>query len=260
MTVNIEELREHLCHALCAEVGVSLGASDTLSVSLPLVARDGDHLTAYLKQRPAGWRVSDMGNTLMRLSYEHDLPRLLSGAREKLFVSTLMESGLQEDDGELFLDVPADNLTGGLFALAQGITRVEGLGLWSHGRVESTFYDDLRAAVLSSAPAEDVTENYAVPNIADSESYPVDFRIATSHRPLFLFGVNNKDKARLTTIVLLHLQAQHVSFDSMVVCADFETLARADRTRLMNAANDTVPSISNVVAIRQKIQHRRAAV
>ena len=258
MTATAEALRESLCATFCRDVAVVQRAG-ALAVSLPIVGRDGDHLTAYVTPTTGGWRVSDKGATLMRLSYENDLAKLLTGARERLFNTVLQESGLQEDDGELFTEVPADALSMGLFALGQGTTRIEDLGLWTRNRVESTFTDDLRAVLVEAVGAANVTEGYEVPGLPGAENYPVDFCIQTPGLPLYIFGVGNKDKARLATIILQHLAAYTQRFNSMVVYADVDDIPKADARRLMIAANDAVPSITERDGIKAKIAHRMIA-
>lgn len=232
---------------------------EIVSISLPLVGRDGDHLMAYVTQTPHGWKVSDMGTTMMRLSYENDLSALLTGSREKLYNMILAETGLAEDDGEIFLDAPADGLPMALFALGQGLTRLEDLGLWTRTRVGSTFYDDLRSLLVEIVPDTDLEESYIVPGIEGAQNYPVDYMIRTPGRPLYLFGVINQDKARLATIILQYLAKQSANFDSIVVCSDIDDIPKTDVRRMMNAANDVVASIDDRAVIRQKIEHRRAA-
>lgn len=254
--IDLAELKQTLCSAFCADVGIR-SSGDMVSVSLPMTARDGDSFCIYLSRSRSGWRLSDAASTMMRLSYENDLSKLLTGPRLRLYEAILAENGLQEDDGELFAEVPADQLIAGMFRVGQGISRIEDIALWTRSRVESTFYSDLRAAILATVPAEDVTEGYT-PDFEGGEDYQVDYRIEAPARPLFVFGVNGKDKARLTTITLLKLKASGTRFDSMIVCSDIADLPRADESRLLSAANDIVPSIANVTAIREKIEHRRA--
>ena len=254
--IDVDELKETLCSAFCSNVGIR-SSGDLVTVALPVAARDGDSFTVYLTRSKSGWRISDAANTMMRLSYENDLAKLFTGPRARLYETILAENGLQEDDGEIFTEVAADQLVGGMFRLGQGLSRVEDIALWTRSRVESTFYSDLRSAILGAVPAEDVTEGYT-PDFAGGQDYQVDYRIEAVGRPLFVFGVNGKDKARLTTITLLKLKEAEVRFDSMIVCSDIADLPRADESRLLAAANDVVPLISNVVAIREKIAHRRS--
>lgn len=257
MTIDTESLQKQLCSAFCDDVKVA-AREDSVRVSLPLVARDGDHHTVYLSRGNGGWRISDMGSTMMRLSYENDLNSMLAGPRGDLLQQILSESGVNEDDGELFLEVPSDSLLRGLFSLGQSAARIEDLGLWSRSRVESTFHDDLRNILYEVVAPDRITENYAIPGIEDSGLYPVDFYIQAQRRPLYLFGVNTSDRARIATIVMQHLLHENHDFDSFVVCSDFFGLPKVDGARLMNAANDVLPSLKSAADLRRKLEHRIA--
>lgn len=255
MNIDLAGLKQQLCNAFCQDVRISL--SDGIArVSLPMTGRDGDGLTAYLQPISAGWRISDMGTTMMRLSYESDLSKLFTGARGKLFETILKEGGLAENDGELYLEVSSDAIPHGLFTLGQGLTRVEDIGLWTRSRIESTFYEDLAAVLDGFLPPDQFERGYVVPGVPNGDSYPVDYYIHTRRRPLYLFGVNTKEKAMLTTIILQHLVAAQQDFDSMVICSNIEEIPKLDRRRLTNAANDVVATIQDTDVIRSKIEHR----
>lgn len=255
MKIDHHAIQQQLCATFCSDVRVTLG-DGFARVNLPMTGRDGDGFTAYLQPISAGWRISDMGSTMMRLSYENDLAKLFTGARGKLFETILKEGGLEEDDGELYLEVPADAIPRGLFTLGQGITRVEDIGLWTRNRIESTFYEDLAAVLESILPPGQFERGYVVPNVPNGDSYPVDYFIRTPRRPLYLFGVNTKEKAMLTTIILQHLQAAKQDFDSMVICSNMDEIPKLDRRRLINAANDVVANIQDTDAIIMKVEHR----
>ena len=253
--VEIQGLKELLCNTFCADVGIR-AAGNLLSVSLPMTARDGDSFCVYLTRTRAGWKLSDAATTMMRLSYEGDLNALLSGARARLYTTILAESGLQEDDGEIFTEVPADQLVSGMFRLGQGLSRIEDIALWTRNRVESTFYHDLQTAVMAAVPSADVTPDF-VPDFEGGADYQVDYRIETGSWPLYLFGIGGKDKARLTTITLLKLKHAKQEFDSIVVCNDISELPKADVSRLLAAANDVVPNVASIDSMREKIEHHR---
>ncbi len=220
---RIEQAQADICSLLCNEVSTAI-KGNILLVSLPLERRDGDLVTLFVEPSPAGWRVSDKATTLMRLSYENELSKLLSGARGKLFYTLLSEAGLSEDEGEVYCEVPGDQLSVGLFRLAQGIVRIEDLGLWTRNRTESTFYDDLREKLTSLVPKERLQENYVVPGVEQAENYVVDYMVQTGGRPLFIFGVNGRDKARLATITLQHIQHFEENFDSLVVFSQLKDI------------------------------------
>lgn len=256
--MKAEDIQEHLCGLMCQEVRV-VDRRGQLVVSLPFEGRDGDHLVVHLQPEAQGWRISDRANTFMRLSYENDLSKLLSGARGKLYEQVLRESGILEDDGELFIVVGTDELARGLFRLGRGMSRLEDLGLWSRGRVESTFYDDLASVLRDAVGGACLIRDYVDPDVPESESYPIDFYVQGAHAPLYMFGIKGADKARLTTLTLQHLKAHAGSFDSLVVVSDLGDISKPDIERLSKVANDMVFGLEDTDALRDKIDHRLRA-
>lgn len=92
-----------------------------VAVTLPMTARDGDVIVAYLKPESAGWKITDMGTTMMRLSYEMDLNKILTGSRGNLYQALLSESGLNDDDGEIYLLSDAQSLMRNLLGLGKAL-------------------------------------------------------------------------------------------------------------------------------------------
>lgn len=200
-----------------------------------------------------------MGITVMRLSYENDITALFKGTRGKLFQSIISENGVAEHDGEIYLEVPADKLMQGIFSVGQTASRIGDLSLWTRTRTESTFFEDLRERVYESVPREKVKEDYIVAGIPDPESYPVDYMIETGSRPLFIFGVNSQERARLATITIQHLRAHSPKFDAMAALSRLNDVPQQDLKRLMFAANDVIPSIDDGHAFASKISHHLTA-
>lgn len=258
MNIDVSALQNSLCNAFCSDVRATL-RGDKVVIALPLSGRDGDMMTVYASQSAGGWRLSDMGNTFMRLSYENDIGKLMTGARAKLYDGILAESGLSEDDGEIYVTAPADGLIKGLFALGQGMVRIEDIGLWTRSRIESTFYEDLSEIVTSSIEADKLHRDYVIAGLPNADSYPIDYYIETAGRPLYLFGVNGKEKAMLTTIIIQHLLSHDRNFESMVICSNLDEIPKLDRRRLTNAANDVIANIQDVPVIQQKLRHRLTA-
>ena len=252
------DVQNQLCEALCRELR-AIERNGRLAVSLPFEGRDGDHPVAYLSREGDGWRVSDQAKTLMRLSYENDLTKLLTGARGKLYAQVLRECGISDQDGELVVIVGPGDLARGLFRLRRGMCRLEDLGLWSRGRVESTFYDDLDSVLRDVVGGERLIRDYVDPDVPSSENYPIDFYVQGAHAPLYMFGVKGADKARLTTITLQHLKAHAGVFDSLVVVNDLGDISRPDIERLAKVANDMVFGLEDRHTIRDKIDHRLRA-
>ena len=251
------ELQELLCEQWCSEVAV---AEDKVGIrlSLPILEDDGDSLTVWIQPTLGGWTIRDCGTTMMRMSYDIDVDLLTEGQRGKVLERILSEHNVRLLDGELLCDVPESELGAALLRFGHAAQRIGDIKLWSRTRVISTFYDDLRTRLTTIVGPDRLLQNYAPPNVPDSESYIVDFAVLGAHRPLYIFGVPSSDKAKLTTIVLLHLQQAHHIFDSLVIPSDIESIGKPDLRRLMNAANDFVDSSSAVETIERKIRLRLA--
>lgn len=252
-------LRRILCQSWCEGLDVADEQDGSIRMSMPLHDPDGDAITVWARTVMGGWRLSDGGATIMRLSYEHDLDSLLDGSRGKVFERLLSESGLREEEGELAMETQENELGGALLRFGQGLLRVGDLKLWTRNRIANSFYDDLRTRLEACAGRERVHQDYAIPNIPGSGDYPVDFYVEGGSEPLYVFGVPGRDKARLATIVLQHLQTHVPRFNSLVVFQNAADLGNADLRRLMNAANDMVDSIDATDALERKLRHRLQA-
>ena len=258
-STDLELLGKTLCSAFCRDVKPRL-VDGFVAVPLPMSARDGDGITVFLDRAAGGgWRISDMGETVMRLSYEHDVNRLLKGTRRVLFDTILEENGAKGDDLEITVDVPGDKLISGLFSIGQAASRIGDLSFWTKSRTESTFMDDLKERIFDTVSSDRVTEGYAVKEVPDSENYLVDFYVSGESKPLYIFGVNSSERARLATITMQHLRSSDHDFDGVVALSALKDVPQGDLQRLMYAANDTLPSISDSKSFHDKLaRHLRA--
>ncbi len=255
--MNIEEIRKTLCSTLCADVNVIERGEGLLFVATPFAFADGDAYSIYLKQLPAGgFRITDMGGTLMHLSYENDIDKFREGTRGKVFNQVLSEMDLAEEDGEFYIDISATSLGTGLFRFGQALTRLHDLTFLNRVRVESTFYEDLREKLRGYVDAERIHEGYIVPGVTSAADYPVDYFIEGGALPVYLFGVPNRDKARLATIILQHLIAAGSNFNSMIVFQNASDIPSRDLNRLMNAANDMIASLDASGDFERKLLQR----
>jgi hypothetical protein len=250
-----DELHDLLCEQWCSEVDIGSDSVGT-RLSLPLYEPDGDGVTVWVKKVLGGWELRDCGTTFMRLSYDMDVDLLLEGQRARVIERILAEHSVENIDGEIAGFAPEKELGTALLQFGQALTRIGDVKLWSRARVASTFYDDLRSTLIDIVGSNKLVIDYEVPGVIDSASYKVDYAVLTGLRPLYIFGVPNSDKAKLATIVLLHLQQDKQIFESLIVPSDIESIHKPDLRRLMNAASDFVDSSSSVEVLRRKITQR----
>lgn len=255
--MNTEELSKRLCETLCTNAEVIESQEGVWRVRTPFVFPDGDGYGLYVRQLPSGGvRLSDMGATLMHLSYEGDLHRLREGTRARLLEQILADASVDEDDGEFFVETPLDDLGAGVFRLGQALTRIHDLSFLNRVRTENTFYDDLREMLHSIVEPQNIHEEYVVPDVPRAGDYPVDYHVSGGAMPLYLFGVPNRDKAQLATIVIQHLLSAGAQFNSMVVFQNMGELPRRTVSRLTNAANDQIDSLDAEPDLRRKLLQR----
>ena len=75
---------------------------------------------------------------------------------------------------------------------------------------------------------------------------------------VFLYGVPNRDKARLTTIILSRFHQLQLDFDSILVFSDQAAIPRLDLARLSDVGGDMVSSLASSDDFRRKLERRIA--
>ncbi len=259
----LEQLNQkQLCEQFCANVQIYRRNNGMVMLQTPFSYPDGDQYSLYLSEIGAGGvRVSDGGHTLMHLSYENDIDKFFSSTRNILLHQVVKEQGIgfSEDEGQFFIDTSVGNLADSAFKLGQAITRIHDLTFLNRSRVASTFYDDLKEQLTTIVSEEKVRQNYIVEGLPNAEQYPVDFYLeGKSDVPVFLFGVPNRDKARLVTIFLQYFHQQHINFDSLLVFENQEEIPRSDLSRLSNVGGEMISSLNAEDDFRRKIERKAA--
>lgn len=259
MTTNIDELQNALCRQFCADIKVTKKNDYLIRVETPFYFPDGDPYQIYLSEiETGGFRVSDMGHTLMQLSYENDIDLLRKGTRGNLLAQIQTELGLKEDDGSFYIESTVDDIPASVFKLGQGITKIYDLTFLNRARVENTFYEDLEECIRNIVISEKIIKDYVYSEMENADDYPIDYMIKGKDEPLFLFGIGNKDKARLTTIILERLIRHEATFESLIVFQDFDGIPKNDAKRLMNVAGEMISSLDAKDDLSRKILKRVA--
>jgi len=244
MNLDINKLQETLCSLMCAEVLLKKKNDRLISIETPFYFADGDPYQIYIKEMPGGiLRLTDMGHTMMHLSYENDIDKFREGTRGKIFDLIKSETFIEEDNGEFFIDTPLENLGYSIFRLGQALTKINDLTFLNRARAESTFYEDLQEQLFKVVGREKVKKDYYFDEMENSGDYPIDYRIEGKHAPLFLFGIPNRDKARLATIILERLLRSKADFDSILIFSDQGSIPKQDLARLSNAGGEMIASL-----------------
>lgn len=265
--MNPEALIEQTCRSFCDELDLQLIGEGLFALQTPFYFPDGDAYSLFLERTPEGnLRLSDKGHTLMQVSYYHDVETLLKGTRYPLLVQAVERCGLSYHPtyGEIYKEVRPDELLPEIFSFGKAITSLFDLGYLSRERVKSTFYEDLDELVQENydklqetIPDIELHRDYHEGRIEKNgkAEYPIDYYFKTRIIPCYLFGIPNKDKARLTTLTLERLMRYGVDFKSLLVFEDFDAIGKSDRNRLLNVGGEAITSLSQSSELAHKIEH-----
>ena len=257
MRLDEAALERTLCDRLCVSIRIHRRDDGVLMLDTPFTFPDGDHYAIYLSDTPSGAvLLSDRGHTLMHVSYEHDVDAFYEGPRAALRERIVREAGIEEHDGVFSVETAPDQVADAVFRLGQALTKVYDLTFLGSARSSSTFYEDLKALLLGVLDERKIEQDYVPPGISGGSIYRVDYRIEGGRRPVFLYGVPNRDKARLTTIMLSHFLLGKLKFDSVIVFADQQQIPRLDLARLTNVAGTAVASLDAVDDLWRKLHDR----
>ena len=197
----------------------------------------------------------------MHISYERDMESFLDGRRGMILKRIMGETGLRWDGdrGVFCLDTTPERVAEAVFAFGQALTRVFGLTLLSRSGVGSTFHDGLADLLLRYVDEARIESGFQ-PDVPDADAYPVGWRIeGKGDVPLFLYGVPNCDKARLTTIMLSHFHRHGLRFESILVFEDQAAIPRRDLARLSNVGGGMISSLAAHEDLDRKLPQRVAA-
>ncbi len=200
----------------------------------PFYHEDGDMYDLFIEEAPAGQpvRLTDKGLTLMRLSYSYDVD---TPNKERIFRQILREHDVQENDGELFMISSHDRTYETIMRFTRAITAITNMALYRREVVRSLFYEMFAEFVRGDLSRFAPVSSF-VP-ISDRDDLDVDFLIPSDHKPIFLFGSKDDAKARLIAISCLEFLRSNVSFRSVVVHENFESLTSRDRKIITNVVD-----------------------
>lgn len=254
MNIDVEILQKSLCSLMCADIQIRQKNGNLLAVDTPFCFPDGDPYQIYIKEMPGGiLRLSDMGHTLMHLSYDNEMDKFREGTRGALLNQIKAETLVEENDGEFYIETELANLGSTVFRLGQAITKIYDLTFLNRARAESTFYEDLNEQLVRIVGQEKVVKDYFYEGMENARDYPIDYRVEGKYAPIFVFGIPNRDKARLATIILERLLRAKADFDSLLIFSDQGAIPRPDLARLSNAGGEMIASLDAEADFTRKL-------
>ena len=201
-------------------------------IMLPFFHEDGDLIEVYIDEKIQGAdkiRICDFGKTLMRLSYSYDLS---SEYRINIFEEIINENDLNVENGNIYIDIEPNRIYGALLQFVQVVSKVTSMQYFSREYFRSMFYEALNEFIDSTLKIYSFERNYLP--IKDHDEFEVDYKFNSTQKPIFLFGISDKAKARLVGWMCSEFLRENISFRSVAIHEDFENLSKMDRKRITN--------------------------
>jgi len=208
---------------------------------LPIYHEDGDMIDLFLV--PSGkdkYVLCDYGLTLQRLSYSYDVD---TENKESILQRIIIENGLNDEDGNISLATRPNSIFNDIMQITQAYAKIGSMRYFKREVVESLFYEILDEYVKTEL--QEYKPKRKVLPIIERDDLEVDYQFSPNGHPVYLFGVKDATKARLSTISCLEFQAHNLDFKGWVVHEDFDKLPRKDKTRLTNACDKQFTSLND---------------
>jgi hypothetical protein len=256
MNIDKKNLSEQLREQFHRRIEIIEKRAGIYQLLIPLYHEDGDMIELFVdsvKSNNGTIRLCDFGMALMRLSYSYDID---TENKEKIFHKILGENGLQEENGNIYLDTPIELLYPSVLQISQGIAKICSMRYFKREVIESLFYEILDEFIMQKLVRYRPTKS--VLPIEERDDLEVDYQFLPNGKPLYLFGVKDPAKARIATISCLEFQKADLTFESIIVHEDFEKLPRKDRKRITSACDKQFTSLDDFKENAEQFLERTA--
>lgn len=211
---------------------------------LPIYHEDGDMIDLFVNQKGDGtYSLCDLGLTLQRLSYTYDID---SENKESILQRIITENNLSETDGNICIDTKPETIYTDIMHITQAYAKIGSMRYFKREVIENLFYELLEEFIFKEL--QEFKPQKKVLPIPDRDDLEADYSFCPNGHPIYLFGVKDVAKARLSTISCLEYRMQKLNFRGWVVNEDFEKLPRKDRSRLTNTIDKQFTSLEEFKA------------
>jgi hypothetical protein len=142
------------------------------------------------------------------------------------------------------LSIPDEQYGDALYSFVQAILKIAEVSYLSREYVRSTFLDDFRAFIEEHVPVERRSFAWHDPHLDPEGKYPVDCRINSMPRPLFVYALANDDRVRDATITIHHFERLGLTFRALGIFQNQEEINRRVLARFSDVCEKLFSSLA----------------
>jgi hypothetical protein len=237
----MENIIENIKASFNDQVKITEKRTGIYQLYLPIYHEDGDMIDLFLVPKGKdNYVLCDYGLTLQRLSYTYDVD---TENKETILQKIIIENGLNDEGGNISLATKPNSIFNDIMQITQAYAKIGSMRYFKREVVESLFYEILDEYIETEL--QEYRPQKKVLPIPERDDLEVDYQFNPNGHPIYLFGVKDATKARLSTISCLEFQAHKLDFKGWVVHEDFEKLPRKDKSRLTNACDKQFTSLND---------------
>lgn len=235
----MDKIAEILNKDFNGKVSVKKKRPDIYQIMLPIYHEDGDMVDLFIHViGDNNFILSDFGLTLQRLAYSYDID---TPNKEMILQKIILENGLAEEEGKIFLPTNLENLYFDILHITQTYAKIGSMRYFKRGVIENLFFEILDDFIFTELKEFHPQKN--VLPIPHREDLEADYSFQPNGKPVYLFGVKDVSKARLATLNYQAYLLENIKYHGWVVTENFEALPRKDKLRLTNICDKQFTSL-----------------
>jgi len=232
-------------------------------IDTPFTFDDGDEPVIALVPNGKGWVLSDLGNTLLRMSYRLNAAEYDSPDTQRKLDAAIAMAQITKQGGRLTRALPEGKYAYALFEFAYALMRIDELS--SHANQPKPtakrsrrpkFKDEVADLVTGILPQDRLDFNWHDPQWDSNKEYPVDCRINGMASPLFLHAPENKTNTLDTTITIYRFRELEVPGEHVAIFRDQGRIGKPAKSKLHAVCRNTFDSLetqrSDIVAFLER--------
>ena len=248
--MNAESIAAFAAAAFGGSVPVTPVRPRLFQVEVPAYFGDRDGIQVYVRALDDGRaHVTDLGHTLMRLSYFEPLTDRMSRALEDL----AQRHGFRIESGSVCADVDRPELLGAMFGLVQIESEAEVAIVTRREAAERSqrFHDTVRSALREAMGG---LVDFDVPDSDQAEPLFTLDAVVHGRRDLAIAIVANNLDAETAVGGKPHVSPRLKNPHFMSVIRDVSSLRKASQRRLLQEYPIAIPSFDDEKTFREKVR------